>query len=252
MAKARMLHKKISVSAQVNKLSLPARLLFTWMIPHTDDEGRLKGDPEFIKAIVVPMTKWSFKTVRNYLEEIKNQRLIYYWEENKEWFIEFVKWNEHQQIRKDRFEQSNLPSFNKKSDNLLSTKRQPGDNQEAPQSNVSELNEIEVNKSEGNIEEEVADENPFKKNELTINPSDFKPQTSGEVAAWETWDKLEPYNKFAFHSTYLKAYKKGLPPEMFYTFTSEIKQDPSIKNPGAVFNKKVADYFNQKEMKHDQ
>src|SRR3990167_1371582 len=148
MAKARMLHTKISVSSQVNKLSLPARLLFTWMIPHADDEGRLKGDPEFIKATIVPMTKWSFKTVRNYLEEIKNQKLIYYWEENQEWFIEFVKWNEHQQIRKDRFESSNLPSFIKGNDNLLSTKRQPEDNQEAPQSNISESNKIEVNKSE--------------------------------------------------------------------------------------------------------
>jgi len=64
MAKARMLHKKISVSVQINKLTLPARLLFTWMIPHADDEGKLKGDIEFIKAMVVPMTIWSFKKIK--------------------------------------------------------------------------------------------------------------------------------------------------------------------------------------------
>lgn len=61
MAKARMIHKKISASTQVNRLTLPARLLFSWMIPHADDEGRIKGEPEYIKAVVVPMTRWSFK-----------------------------------------------------------------------------------------------------------------------------------------------------------------------------------------------
>jgi len=252
MAKARMLHKKISVSSQINKLSLPARLLFTWMIPHADDEGRLKGDLEFIKATVVPMTKWSFKTVGNYLEEIKNQRLIYYWEENKEWFIEFVKWNEHQQIRKDRFEKSNLPSFNKKSDNQLATKSQPDDNQEAPQSNISESNKKEVNKSEYNNNELIADKNSYKDRTGVINPKTFEPKSEGELAAKEAWDKLESYNPLAFTTTYLKALQRGLPTSLFYQFVSEIKQDPSIENKGAVFNKKVADYFKQKEMEHDQ
>src|SRR3989338_4580844 len=97
MAKARMLHKSISVSTQVNKLSLPAKLLFTWMIPHTDDEGRMKGEPEYIKAIVVPMVRWTFNKIKTYLNEIKNQGLIYYWEQNNEWFIELVKWNIYQQ-----------------------------------------------------------------------------------------------------------------------------------------------------------
>ena len=76
MAKARMLHKKISVSLQVNRLTLPAKLLFTWMIPHTDDEGKMKGDPEFIRATVVPMAKWSFKKIREYLEEMQDKGLI--------------------------------------------------------------------------------------------------------------------------------------------------------------------------------
>lgn len=245
-----MLHKKISVSAQVNKLSLPARLLFTWMIPHADDEGRLKGDPEFIKATVVPMTKWSFKTVRNYLEELKNQRLIYYWEENQEWFIEFVKWNEHQQIRKDRFEESNLPSFNKKSDDQLSTKSQPDDNQKAPQSNISESNQIEVNKSEYNNNELIADKNSSKNRAGVINPKTFDPKSEGELAAKEAWDKLESYNPLAFNTTYLKALQRGLPTNLFYQFVSEIKQDPTIENKGAVFNKKVNDYF-AKEVDYD-
>ena len=46
MAISRMLHKSISHSIQVNRLSPEARLLFTWMIPHADDEGRIKGEAD--------------------------------------------------------------------------------------------------------------------------------------------------------------------------------------------------------------
>ena len=242
MAKARMLHTKISVSVQVNRLSLPARLLFSWLIPHADDEGRLNGDPEFIKARVVPMTKWSFKKIREYLEEIKNQRLIYYWQENDEWFIEFIKWNDHQTIRKNRFKPSSLPSYSKENDSQVATKCQPINNQKTPQSNISESNLNEVNKSEVN-ENSVADKSSYKGNGNIVNPKTFEPSSEGELAALEAWEKLEPENPTAFKTTYLHALGIGLPSSMFYLFTSEIRQDESVKNPGAVFNKKVKDYF---------
>lgn len=248
-----MQHKKISVSVQVNKLSLPARLLFTWMISHADDEGRLKGDPEYVKATVIPMAKWSFKLIKNYLEEIKNQGLIYYWEENSEWFIEFVKWLEHQTIRKDRLIPSSLPSFNRNNDNHLSTKGQPDDNQETPQDNISELNEIEVNKSEYNLKEDktdifIADKNSYKDEFRIINPKTFTPGNEVEVAAHKAWNTLEPNNPIALQSTYLKAAKLGLPPTKFYEFVSEIKQDPTINNKGAVFNQKLRVYLDGKTM----
>jgi hypothetical protein len=244
MAKARMLHKKISISTQVNRLSLPARLLFTWMISHADDEGKLKGDPEYIKATVVPMTKWSFKLVKDYLLEIKNQGLIHYWEENKEWFIEFVKWTDHQQIRKDRFEDSCLPSFNKENGNHLSTKRQPDNYQETAQSNITESNEIEENISEYEYSEEnIADKNSSSKESVQkVNPNYFSPINELEFVALDAWKQIEPDNPDSF-SFYLWAGKQGLPNSKFYEFASEIRQDNSIKNPGAVFNKKVKEYL---------
>ncbi len=242
MAKARMLHKKISVSLQVNRLTLPARLLFTWMIPHADDEGKMKGDPEFIKATIVPMVKWSFKKIREYLEEIQDKGLIYYWQENNEWFIEFVKWDEHQTIRKDRLIPSNLPSYPKKNANQVVDSCQPTDNQETTQANGIESNTRESNKSEVN-EISIADENSYKSGKVVVDPRTFEPSSEGEVAALEAWKKLEPANLLAFKATYLNALIKGLPPSMFYLFVSEIKQDNSVKKPGAVFNKKVETYF---------
>ena len=57
--------------------------------------------------------------------------------------------------------------------------------------------------------------------------------------------KLEPNNKRAFYTTYLRAAKMGLPADCFYSFVSEIKQSNCDK-PGAVFNTKVKDYFDKK------
>ena len=246
MAKARMLHKKISVSLQVNRLTLPARLLFTWMIPHADDEGKMKGDPEFIKATVVPMVKWSFKKILEYLEEIQDKRLIYYWQENGEWFIEFIKWKEHQYIQKDRFKPSDLPSFRKEVDNKVDTDCIQSVNTPSPQANISESNPSEVNKSESN-ESGNADK-PYKGNGIVISPKDFKPSSEGEVAAFEAWKKLEPAAPWSLSSTYLHAHRKGLPANLFYQFVSEIRQDNSIKKPGAIFNKKVEEYLKQNHL----
>lgn len=243
MAKARMLHKKISISTEVNKLSLPARLLFTWIISHADDEGRLKGEPEYIKAMVIPMTKWSFKKIKGYLEEMKTQRLIYYWEQNNEWFIEFPKWKEHQSIKGDRFKESSLPPFHSKNGNNLAPDENQSKSNIETQSNIIKSNLNQDNKSEEN--KTIADKNSFKGIGELINPKDFIPETKGESAALDTWNKLEPYNPLAFKTTYLKAYRDGLPADKFYEFSSEIKQDSNVKKPGAVFNKKVDDYLNQ-------
>ncbi len=242
MAKARMLHKKISLSMQVNNLPLPARLLFTWLISHADDEGKIKGDPKYVKATVVPMTNWSLKLIQNYLKTMEVSQLIYYWQENNEWFIQFNKWDEYQSIRKDRFEPSKLPSFNSQNDNQLSTKRQPDDNQTTAQANIGKYNVIEVNKSEVN----VVKQKPVAVNNIgLVSPKTFQPTDDGQLAAIEVWRLLEPLNPFAFGTTYLQAYRNGLPAVVIRRFASEIRQSKCDK-PGAVFNSKVKDYLNKK------
>lgn len=244
----RMLHAKISDSLQVDNLSEPAQLLFTWMIAHADDEGRLKGAAKSVKAMVVPMKKWSIKKVEICLEAMKNEGLIYRWQENNEWFIEFVKWTDHQYIQKDRFKASTLSKYNQESGHTLDTERIQTGNTSSPQAKVNKVREREIKISEDNLNEPSQNESttqdtkPHKGKEWA-NPKTFQPTTEGEVAALEAWDQLEHFNPMAFQVTYLTALHKGLPPDKFYQFTSEIKQDPTIKNAGAVFNQKVKDYL---------
>jgi len=82
-----------------------------------------------------------------------------------------------------------------------------------------------------------------------IAPKGFQPSNEGEAAAYEAWNQLEHNNLLAFSTTYYRAYKLSLPPALFYQFVSEIKQDESIKNRGAVFNSKLAGYLEQKANK---
>jgi hypothetical protein len=223
MAKARMLHNKISRSLQVNRLSLEAQLLFTWLISHADDEGRLYGEPEYIKGTVVPLKEdWTSKDVARYLDEIKEQGLIYSWQDIDRTAIQLVKWGEHQQIRTDRFKPSLVPSY-PGNDNHKTTKRQPSVNQTTTQVNITEDSKKEIEKSETN--------------------SEFKPNNNDEYSALFAWKSLEPENKSALHTTYLNAVRKGIKANTIFRFVSEIKQDHTIKNPGRVFNKKVEDYI---------
>lgn len=81
------------------------------------------------------------------------------------------------------------------------------------------------------------------KNSMIIDPKDFIPSNVGETAALEAFVALEPNNRKSLSTTYLRAYKKGLPVDLFYRFVSEIEQDNTIKKPGAIFNTKVDQYF---------
>jgi len=74
-AKARMLWAQISISPRVNNLSLKACLLYTWMIAHADDQGRMSAKD--IKAIVCPMrSDIGLEDIPSLLDEIQVQRLI--------------------------------------------------------------------------------------------------------------------------------------------------------------------------------
>lgn len=143
MANRRMLSKSISYSLQVNRLSMPAKLLFTWMIPHADDFGKMKGEPEHIKAIVAPMIDWSIEDVAGFLGEMVEQGLIHHYEYLNEWIIEFPKWEMHQKIRKDRLIDSIFPSYHQ-----ATTSSQPNDNQVSTQYSAIEVNTAEENKEE--------------------------------------------------------------------------------------------------------
>lgn len=248
MAKARMLHKTISVSEQVSNLSIQAQLLFTWLIPHADDEGRLKGNPKHIKVMVVPCHQWTPEQVQDFLEEIDKQGLINFWEKDGQRYIEFPNWKTFQYIAKDRFHKSELPSYKEGVDNP-STVRIQSVARLTTQSNGIESNKEEIKKSEANgvAGKSLKSIRAILNEKSFSNPIEIEVTNRHQEAAYYAWKTLEPDNKTALQSTYLNAVRKGLGADKIRQFVSEIKQDRTIKNPGKIFNKKVADYCKLKE-----
>ncbi len=97
MATGRILKTQISHSEQVNDLPLAAAFLFTWMIPHADDFGRLPGSARKIKAIVVPMKdEFNSQNVEVYLQEMHSKGLILLYFVNNERYIQMFKFESHQ------------------------------------------------------------------------------------------------------------------------------------------------------------
>ena len=103
-------------------------------------------------------------------------------------------------------------------------------------------NQTEANRTEQKRE---GTENEIKRNENIADKNiDFVPKNELESVAFETWKRLEPYNKRALHTTYLNFANNGLPAGVFGVIASEIEQS-GPKNKGAVFYVKARNYLDK-------
>lgn len=111
MANRRMVSKSISVSTQVSVLDDQSALLFTWLIPHADDWGRMTADPGVVKALVVPRRDtFTIDTVRDCLSKMAESGLIALYEHDKEAYLCFPHWDLHQgALAKSRRSGSKFP-----------------------------------------------------------------------------------------------------------------------------------------------
>lgn len=105
-----MIYWKISYCKQLAKCSTFSKLLFTWLIPNTDDLGRMEGDPEVIKGMVFPYEeKITVKQIRESLEELASVKLIIWYLVDDNRYIQFPSFATYQTLRKDREYKSDYP-----------------------------------------------------------------------------------------------------------------------------------------------
>tara|TARA_Y100000310_G_C20613508_1_gene779314 strand:+ start:275 stop:1036 length:762 start_codon:yes stop_codon:yes gene_type:complete len=111
MARGRMISKDISLDEKVDALSSDtARLLFTWMIPHLDCEGRMYGGAQVFKSIVAPRRNISTQKVQKILMELEKHGLIFQYSINGNQYICAPNFEKHQSgLRKDKETQSQIP-----------------------------------------------------------------------------------------------------------------------------------------------
>lgn len=109
MARARMLSSRVSTDSKVRALPCAAaRLLFTWMIAHADNLGRLRGEPHFVRALVIPHEPdVTDRHVEEWLLAMADSGLISLYESDGGQFIQLTAWEKHQRL--DRMKRSDFP-----------------------------------------------------------------------------------------------------------------------------------------------
>lgn len=110
MAKGRIISRSISTSRKVSVVSDQAALLLSWLIPHTDDYGRIEGGADDILFAVVPRRRWEEAQVEKFLKELWLVNLIRTYHEDDKRYIEIVDFENHQTFRSDRSRVAKCPT----------------------------------------------------------------------------------------------------------------------------------------------
>jgi len=114
MADGRMLSKRVTRSNKVAGLSSDtARMIYSWLIPYTDVEGRMEADPRLLKADIAPLLDHvTAKVINSVLQELHNIGLVilYSSKDGLKQYLQITKFEDNQKnLRKDREAPSHIP-----------------------------------------------------------------------------------------------------------------------------------------------
>lgn len=107
MPRKRMIDPGIWTNIQVTRLSVLQRLLCVGLVSNADDDGRLNGDPLYLKGIIFPHDNITPPAIEDQLKQIARQSLIVRYRVNKTRCIYLPDWNKpgswcYQYIRERR------------------------------------------------------------------------------------------------------------------------------------------------------
>lgn len=118
MADRRLVAQSITDSGQVarlvNRCGPWAGLVFTWLLPFVDDDGRVDGDPDVVRSMVLGrfVTKVSEEEVAEYLAMLNDLDLAVWYEvvDSGERYLYLPGFFRQQGLRADRYVPSRRPS----------------------------------------------------------------------------------------------------------------------------------------------
>lgn len=111
----RMLYTKLWTSEQFGQLTDKAKLLYIGSITLADDDGRLLGNPAYLRGQIFPYDeKLSVTETLQLRNEVEKSGLFSVYEaqngSKKQEIITHPNWEEYQKIRKDLYKKSQYPS----------------------------------------------------------------------------------------------------------------------------------------------
>lgn len=208
-AKGRMIYWKISYCKQLARCSIFAKLLFTWLIPNSDDLGRIEGDPEILKGMLFPFDeKVAPAMIQDALRELAAEELIAWYAVQGNCYIQFPNFEKYQKLRSDRTYKSDYPSFDSPGATDMSC--HDNDSQRHDMSSLAHAGG-EVKRSEENISCVFAPAEKPQKGGARVKPGKGEYTTAFEEF-WKNYPrKIEKKGAFKAWNTRLR---EGVAPEL--------------------------------------
>jgi len=114
MAQGRMLKRKITRSKKMAALkSDKARLLWFYLLPFTDVDGRMEADVEDIREDVLCKQRkgYSLQKIGECLKDLHRVGLIILYSVNGKSYLEYTRFSEEQKLRRDKEADSDIPAL---------------------------------------------------------------------------------------------------------------------------------------------
>lgn len=132
-------------SEDVSKLSLIARLLLIGMISNSDDEGRGRANPNYLKSTIFPYDNIKQSEIEKHLNEIKNYISILVYEVDGSSYYAFTSWQKWQRV--DKPQVSLIPSPQNNSENNSKNDSRITLDQLSPNIKEENIREVKVKES---------------------------------------------------------------------------------------------------------
>jgi hypothetical protein len=231
MADGRILSKRITRSDKVSGLSTDtARMIYSWIIPYLDVDGRMEANPRLMKSDIAPLLDHiTPKVIQDILDELKKEKLIILYQVENKQYLQLIKFDENQpNLRKDREKKSQIPEAPAEVKPKKAQLRQ--DSGEAPAEVPHKINisKDNISKVKESPEETAPDISLGKKNDGLKD----KPFVLPDWIPKETWE------------AYLECRKKKRAAPTNYAFWLIINELEKIKSqyghdPVKVLNKSI-------------
>lgn len=113
-SKGRMIRSDVSKSKKIASLSKDSIILFLMIIPHLNAHGKMNGSPYHIKGEVVPRLEFfTVPLIEKCLKEITEKTSLKWFQFDGLFYIQSIKWAEHQELRDDRKGSDLLPDYSR-------------------------------------------------------------------------------------------------------------------------------------------
>ena len=143
MATGRIIHKELFLNEDLSEINIEERFLYIGMIVYSDDDGRMKASPAYLRATIFSLDiKISLEKIKLWRDVLVDKKLIGIYISGGKEYIYHPNWTKWQSLRKDRYHPSDCPSPDSilPLGNHLATNGQPSANEP----NLTEPNRTEV------------------------------------------------------------------------------------------------------------